>query len=334
MMVDVYTERPKVFNFLRSFFPTVEETTKYLSIAVRRGSEMVAVDVTRGSEGNRNSFGKSTEKVIEPPYYREYFDATELDIYDRMFGDVSEISEATFITFMQDVSEKLLMLVDKIERAYELQCAQVLETGIVTVADGTNINFLRKAGSLVDNTGTAWTGANSPYTHFEAAGNFLRQVGKAQGGTLNAILGSTALNAFLDNSVVKARNDIKNMKLDDVRAPQRDSLGATLHGQISAGSYLVNLWAYPEFYDNASGVSTPYINPKKVIVLPEVPKFKLGFAAVPQLLKAESPRIIKGAYVFGDYPDERLHAHIFDVRSAGVAIPTAVDQIYTMQVVS
>ena len=332
-VVDIFKETVTPTGFLRSFFTVKESTSKNLSIAVRRGTEKVAVDVERGTEGNRNTWSKSTEKIFAPPYYREWFDITELDLYDRLFGD-ENIEAGVFTEFLAEVSEKLVALREKIERAYEVQCSQVLETGIVQLNAGININFKRKAESLVNNSGTPWTtGSTDPYAQMEAGCNFLRQVGKVQGGVVNAILGSSALTAFLNNTTVKGRADVRNFFIDMVRAPQRNSVGAALHGEVSCGSYNVRLWTYPEFYDNAAGVSTPYINPKKVIMLPEDPRFTLGFAAVPQL-PTKNGGVRKGAFLVGDYVDERNDKHIFDIKSAGVAIPVAVDQIYTMQVVA
>jgi hypothetical protein len=234
MLIDVYAERATPTSFLRSFFPTVTEPTKELSIEVERCTEKIAV-----------------------------------------------------------------------------------------------------ALSMVDlNTTTGyWTvNGHDPYADIVTGGNFLRQKGKVQGGTLNAILGSAAFSALLANTVFVARNDLSNLPLDAVRPPQRNSVGASYHGQISAGSYRVNLWSYNEFYDNAQGVSTPYIDEDNVILLPESPRFKLGFAAVPQLFKGGTPALKQGAFIFGEYMDERNTAHIMDIKSAGIAIPVAVDQIYTMKV--
>lgn len=336
MLIDVYRERIAPTSFLRSFFPVKESATKEISIEVQRGTEKIAVDVARGTEGNRNSFSKSTEKIFVPPFYREWFDATELDMYDRLFGS-EEISGVQFAAFIESVADKLRMLQDKIERAYELQCSQVLETGIVTIAQGVNIDFKRKAASLVDIntlTGSYWdANGHDLYKDIENACIFIRQKGKSVGGVFNLILGSEALTALLKNSVFLTRQNLFSMALDAVREPQRNSVGGTLHGQLTCGAYKVNLWSYPEYYDNAAGVSTSYVNPKKAILLPEQPRFILSFAAVPQLITSGAMPV-KGAFVFGDYIDKRKAAHVFDIKSAGVALPVAVDQIYTMQVVA
>ncbi len=337
-LIDVYQERIAPTAFLRSFFPTVTAPTKEISIEVERGFEKVAVDVVRGTEGNRNSFSKSTEKIFVPPLFREYFDATQLDLYDRVLGSQGDAQVPLFAALLNTVSDRLGLLQDKIERAYELQCAQVLLTGIVTITAGTNIDFKRKATSLVDlnvGSGGGYFAANSDvFAQFEAAGNFLRSVGRSGDGTFNAICGSTALKDLLKNTTFTTRQNLFNMALDQVTGPQRGSLGMTYHGTITAGSYKIQLWAYPQFYDNASNVSTPYIDPKKIIVIPTAPRFKMAFAAVPQLIGEPGQLPVQGSYVVGEFIDQRKAVHDFDIQSAGIAVPVAVDQIYTMKAVS
>jgi len=340
-LIEVYKERVAPTSFLRSFFVNKESNTKELSIEVQRGTEKIAADVERGTEGNRNSFSRSSEKIFVPPYYREYFDITDLAFYELLFIMNGEVDAITFSDWLTDVVEKLAMLQDKIERSYELQCAQVLETGVVTLVNGTNINFHRQAGSLVANAaGNTWaTGTVDPFATLQAGCEFLRTKGKMAGGVVNAIMGTTALSDFLNNDIVKARADIRNITLDSIRQPQANSLGGVLHGEVTAGSWIVRIWTYPEYYDDASADNNSYINPKKVILIPDAPKFVLGFAGVPQLMGAKvnvgaGLSGQRGAYLLGEYLDERAKAHIVEIASAGVAIPVAVDQIYTVQPVA
>jgi len=334
-MVAFYKEMPQVMSFLRSFFTVSESMTKEVSIAVRRGSERVAVDVYRYSDGNRNTFDKSTEKLFVPPFYHEYLSANEHRLYDQVITALSEGNTTYFAEMTRELAEDLMELQKKIERATELQCSQVFETGIITLNAGTNINFQRKAGSLVDlGAGNYWaTGTVNPYDTLEAGCVFIRTKGKAQGTVFNAILGSEALSDLLNNTIFKERQDLKNMALDSVRAPQRDSVGATFHGEITCGSYKVRLWAYPEYYEDSTGTSIPYVNPKKVILLPEAPKFVLAYAAVPQLIQdGKIPQ--KGAYLIQEFLDEKKGSHEIHIKSAPVAVPVAIDQIYTVQVVA
>lgn len=339
MLIDVYQERIRPTAFLRSFFPTAVSPTKEISIEVERGKELVAVDVVRGTEGNRNTFSRSTEKVFIPPMFREYFDATQLDLYDRVLGSQGSANEQLFAALLNTVADRLGLLQDKIERAYEIQCSQVLETGVVTLKSGVaaSIDFKRKATSLVDKgAGNYWaTGSVNPFTDLEAGCNFLRKVGKSTDGMFNAIIGSQALADLLANTTFTTRQNLFNMALDQVVGPMRGAQGMTYHGTVTAGAYKVQLWAYPQFYDDpTTGVSTAYVNPKKVTLIPSNPRFRMAFAAVPQLIGEPGQMPTQGAYVFGEYLDQRLAAHIFDIKSAGVALPVAVDQIYTLQVVA
>jgi hypothetical protein len=75
------------------------------------------------------------------------------------------------------------------------------------------------------------------------------------------------------------------------------------------------------------------VNSKNVILLPENPRFKLAFAAVPQLIDGASQNV-RGAYKVSEFRDARQASHIVDVQSAGLAIPVAVDQIWTAEVVA
>lgn len=333
-MVAAYKERIKPTNFLRSLFPDRVKSTLELSIQVQRGKEKIAVDVTRGTDGNRNQWTRSTEKIFVPPYFREYFDSTQLALYDRLYG-ATEIDDRVFADFINDVVDHQLELQEKIERRYELNCAQVLLDGIVQLQQGINIDFKRQAGSLVDEGAGQYFADNiDVFAKFEAAGNWMRQKGKSGDAIFNAILGSTAMTNLLANTKFTARQNLFNMALDQVQGPVRDSnAGTAFHGIITAGPYKFQLWTYPQFYDDATGTSTSYIDPKKVVCIPSKPNFVFGFGAVPQLIKPGVPPQV-GSFIFSDYIDEKKKTHEYHVESAGVPIPVAVDQIYTFKAVA
>lgn len=339
-LVAFYQERIAPTSFLTSFFRTVEKNSLYLSIEVKRGTERIAADVLRGTEGNRNTFSRSTEKIFKPPHYREFFDATELDFYDRLFTDTTgEVPIETFTNWLEVVIEKLGLLQDLIERSYELQCAQNFEDGIVTLVNGDNIDFKRKPASKVAlGSGDRWNESTSdPIKDLRTAGDFMRSVGKAQGGIFNAIMGSDSFDSFVSHAKIVERGDLKDIDFLSLQMPQRQADGGVPHGRVSAGSYKFNIWTYPEFYEDKNGNTVPFINPKKTTIIPEKPNFTLGFAGVPTTVSLPDSLVqkaigfTKGAYVIGEYLDERKKTHIWDITSSGLAIPEAIDQIYTLQ---
>lgn len=335
-LIDVYQERIQPKSFIRSFFPSVFAPTKLISIEVERGFEKIAVDVVRGSEGNFNRFSKSTEKTWLPPMWREYFNATELDIYDRVLGSQASDNSDLFAVLLNTVADRIGLLQAKIERSKELQCAQVLQTGIVTMENGDNIDFKRKAASIVDLNGAGgyWTtGATDVFAQFQAAGDFLRKTGKANSQRFISIMGASAIAALFKNTTFLTRQNLFNLALDAVAGPRMNLVGGVFHGTITAGPYTVELWSYPEWYDDASNVSTPYIDDDNVVVIPPAPRFKFAHALVPQLATApgstRAPQT--GEWVLGEFMDERKAVHDFDIQCAGLPVPVAVDQIYTMK---
>lgn len=330
-VIDIYRERILPTEFLRSFFAEKISLTRFVSIEVQRGTEKVAVDVKRHTDGNLNTFDLSTEKIFEPPYYDEFIVANKHQLYDMAIGSQSETA---FAELAQQTAEDLLDAEAKINRAFEKQCADVFETGVVALLNYTNIDFKRKAASLVDTgAGTYWASAVNPFLQIEQGCQFLRKVGKAQGDVFNMILGSEAWADLLNNTEFKARQALFNMALDAIAAPQRNAVGATYMGRMTAGSYKVDVWTYEQYYDNSSNVSTPYVNPKKFVLLPMNPRFRMSYGAVPQLIENGSiPQ--SGKFLVQDFIDSKRTAHEIHVKSAGLAIPVAVDQIYTRTVVA
>lgn len=333
-LIDVYKQKTTPTGFLRSFFKDKESPTLEVSIEVQRNFEKIANPVVRGTDGNRNQFSRSTEKIFIPKYYREWFDATQLQLYDRLYG-ATEISDSMFAAYINSVADHIVELQNKIERSQELQCAQVLETGIISLGDKLEIDYKRKAASLVayavgnnfaDNT-------KNPFTVFETGCTFLRQVGKATGGKFIAIMGSDALSALLANTIFTSRQNLFNMALDSVNAPLMKMEGCTYHGTLTAGSYKVELWAYPQYYDNGAGTSTAYVNPKKITIIPEAPRFVMAYGAVPQLIEPNTPPRM-GKFIVSEYLDKRGKARIVDLESCCLAVPVGVDQMYTVQVLA
>jgi len=334
-LVQVYREQVAPPGFLRSFFPEQTNLTRYISVEVQRGTEKVAPDLDRAaSDGNANSMTRSTQRVIEPPYYWEYLNATDHYLYDQAIG---QQTRTAFRQLVRELSLEQAEIRNKIERAYEKQASDVLLDGIVHLKSGDSIDFKRKADSLIDLPNNAnytdWssTGFN-PRNILDEAGKFLRQSGKVQGSVLNVIMGNEAINAFLNSQFLKDYGDLRRVDFASVNRPQRNAQGGVLHGELSAGPYNFRLWSYPEYYTDTNDNLVPYLNEKKIVVIPEQPQFLMNFAAVPQLISGQGQIPQQGAFYTYDYLNERSQVHEIHTKSAGVAHPVAVDQIFTAKV--
>jgi hypothetical protein len=334
-VIDAYKEETSTSKFLASFFPALPPTSALeIGIAVRRGSKKIAVDVVRGTDGNRNTFGRMTQKLFIPPYFREYFDQTSLDHYEKM-NSVSSVDIGVFAQFVMDSAEKMRELVNKIDRTYEKYRADILQTGILTFSAGAGqIDFKRKAGSLVDLTssGGYWATNNDLYAQLQAGAEWLRTNGKVNDFRFSVILGATAMTHLKKNTVFLANQNLFNLRLDNIQTPQARAEGGVFHGTLTAGAYMFDLWTYPEQYEDDAGVSHPYIDAKYGIMLPQNPHFRMAFAGVPQLVGSGQPLV--GDYIFTEYVDEKKRTREYHVESAGMPVPTAIDQIYTFKAVA
>lgn len=340
-LVTWYDERLKLrsSDFFRSFFADKICQERYPSYEVRRANEKVATPVVRGTIGNRNVSQKSTLKAIDPFFFFEYFDATQLDFYQRLFAsgswNINTMTELVNGIGMQQMEQK-----KKIERAIEIYCSQVLLTGVVSdlVTGETELDFGRKAGSLVDlGAGQYWENSGTdPYKTFSDAGDWLRANGKVQTYIMNAIVGDKAIEDLYGNSTWLERQKLFNTRLDDVVPPSQMNTLARYHGTISAYNYRVRLWTYPEVYTHpVTGVTTKYMDENKVIILPENTDFSLMFGAVPQLVTpgAATMSVQAADFVYKEKIDDWNASHLFGVQSSPMPVPVAIDTIYTATVV-
>lgn len=343
--LQAFKENVPTPSFLKSFFDVKTYATKTVGIEVQRGTERIAVDVLRGVDGNRNQFSLSTEKEFMPPFFNENFDATMLDRYDRVFGMEANFVPATIGYLASDVSEKYALLRAKIERAKEKQCAEIFETGIVTLTNGTNIDFKRNAGSMVDLDvgGSYWndTGADVE-AQLIAGAEYIRQTGKNGTPEFNLVMPGAAWAALKKTDYFTNNANFNKVQLLDINMPQATAFGAGYHGRISAGAYIFNIWTYDEVYEaKTTGTITKYFDATKAFMVPvQGTRFELAHAGVPAIIRDKSnaefgSMIVSQAaeYWLYNYIDNVGKAHIFEIMSAPLPVPVTVDMIYTMKVI-
>jgi hypothetical protein len=324
-----------------------EETTPTLEVdvEVQRDSDLIAVDVVRFTEGNKNKYTKASEHKYIPPFFKEDYDFQR----DAIYMNTVAMGVTGNPNINRVIAQNALKAVnknrDKIKRAISKQQADVLQTGIVSLVNGDNIDFRRKAESLKnvsDGPGEYWSNASGckPIDDLAAGMRFLRDVGNSSGGTVNVVMRTAALNAFLNSTQVKESADIRRIDRVNIAMPQfSEASGFALQGQIAAGDFVVNLWTYNEKYTNSSNQTVYYLDENKVIMLPDDFMGKTVFGGLPVLNETtvggttvKVPGVVEANYLIRAYSDEKTISSTIELTSAPLVIPFTIDKIYTMQV--
>lgn len=336
-------------SFLTSFAKMKTYTTKTVQLLARRGTEKIAVDVIRGSRGNLNQMTRFSLKEYLPPYYKEKVAVNGLQIYDLPFESGDSYSSAQIDAWAMSTATELSESKKKIDRAIELQMAQVLQTGIVEMTNGDNIDYNRNTSMIEVLAGAdLWDSSGVDIVKFfEDKGTLLRSIGKVGGGQrVDCIMGSLAWQAFRSNADIKDGDNLYTKSaLEFTNNPIFTASGGSYKGTLKAGIYNYDIWVYDEVYDNASDVSTRYWDSSYVALVPQSFQAEISFCQVPELPSwvRQNPRSnrvfralgqkMKGYRLF-DYVHEEDEAYYAGVKAAPLAQLISVDRVYTAKVLT
>ncbi len=325
---------------LSTFFKKKTTAAKQVSIQVRRSRQLVAVDVQRCTDSNRNIFSLSAEKIFLPPFYSEYFDFTACQAYDVTFG-MGVVPNSVQLNMLQDSAQEYLMeLKEKIDRAINKMYASVLQTGTVTMVNGDSIDYKRKAASLPVNTGgAAWssTSTSDPLADLSTDAQFLRDEGLSSGSVINVIMGKQAFNYFMNSAKILAVAAIFNqIKRINIGFPQFDeTTGMNFQGQIGGTDYTFNIWTYNDSYENADTTKSKYINDANYIMIPDDFQGTMVYAGLPfvfgDYFSGMYVANTEGDYIVHDVIDQKKRSWEFFMESAPLPIPISIDRIVTRQ---
>lgn len=329
---------------LSSWFPAETTTSKQVSIEVERNRGLIAVDVERGTEGNLNTFGKHSEKIYIPPFFKEKFNFADLDVYERTFAQGMAPGANEYVSMLRTAGDKLNVLRNKILRAKEKQRAQALQTGIVTMKNGDHIDFKRKADSLVDlGAGNYFGEAGVDILKVLAEGvKFVKREGKSASVSFDAVVGSRVIGAILSDEKLLKLLDNQNLSIGALGTTRfNEATGLNYHGRLNLKNGTVDLWTYEDTYEDAQGNHIEYITDNNVVLLPRDFVGKHAHAGVPAIIRdssnAEFPQWISqvaAEFYINNYVDPKAAAHLFEIMSAPLAIPFSVDRIWTAKVLA
>lgn len=346
-IVGTFNEDIPVRAGFSGWFPRETTPSLLVDVRVKRGSRKVAVDVLRFTEGNKTKSTRLTEHLYQPPFYRQEYDFVRDEIYMRALEFGSFTSPTANRMIAQSALDSLRENRDMIERAIRLQQAQVLQTGIVTLKNGDNIDFRRKAASIVDvsvGAGEYWSNptTSTPLADIAKGGVFLRNIGNATGNVLNMIGSSVAIQNFFASDEVKESADFRWIERINVGFPEfSESTGFTYNGQVAAGDFRVNIWTYSEIYEDEAGNTEYYLDEGNVILLPVDFQGKTVFGALPSMVErtvggvtTKIPAAVESEFLLRGYYDEKTISSTLELTSAPLVIPITIDKVYTMKVLA
>lgn len=290
-MIDRYLEESLPTAFLSGFFrspPQNFHTTEDVEIDVQRDTDTVAIVIKNLSlPPNHNENSLYTNKRVKPPIYDEEGSITAFDMINRQPGQ-NPFQNPSYLANAVDQSFTIFRkLESKIRRAIELQAAQVLQTGKLSLLDKSGvvayeIDFSPKATHFV--TPTAWAldgSTGNPLADLESLSTVIRRDGKGVPNRL--IYGLSAYSRFLANAKVKERLLQTRGQLIEA-APQMRGQGATFQGWVWIGHYRFEMWTYDGFYAHPqTGVLTSFVGDTKVIMLGDG-RLDLTYGAIPMIV--------------------------------------------------
>ncbi len=289
-MLRAYEQIGPVIMFLSGFFRSPPENFyngEKVEIDIMRSDEDIAIVMTDLSTGYRmNAADVFTNKEFPPPIFKEGIPLNSHDLIKREFGQTPFQNPDYRANVISRFMRGMRKVDAKIRRSIELQCAQVLQTGTVTLSD--------------ENGNALYTIDFKPKSaHFPTASTTWGQVGSDEIGDLIALdevirnnglqdpgiklFGASAYEVFLQNSEVKDRINFRRADTIGI-IPLTRGQGGHFRGTIDLGNYKSDIWTYGARYKHQqTGVKTQFLDPGKVVSL--VPGLRLDatFGAIPNI---------------------------------------------------
>lgn len=291
-LLQAYEERAEPELFLSSHFKAGPESyhdTAAVELHVRRNGRRIAIPVQTLSAGARETrSSKWTSKTFEPPVFKEREAITVDDVHRQQFGHTpfeSPEFHASLglraVTILRDKS-------DAINRSFELQASQILQTGKVRLVDEENsqvflLDFEAKDEHFAT-VQTSWgTQGAKPLTDAWALFLSLKRAGHHS--PVRWIFGTAAWENFFGDADVQKLYDIRRANLGEIKPMYpADGMGGVLMGDLLIKNQRVELWQYPGEYDDpVTGEVVPYVGDNSLIMLSPTADLRKVFGNCPRL---------------------------------------------------
>lgn len=307
-LVEAYMEEAPPPSFLSSQATRTHfHKSEKIEIDIERDDEDVAVVVTDVAAGARkNEYSRYTSKEFTPPIYKEESTLNGFELLKRQPGDTPYVDPDYQANAVARTFKVFRRLDWKIQRAKELMWSQVLQTGILSLTDGSGnvlytLDFGMKSAHKAA-AGAAWSGLLSsatPLTHITDRARLVTRNGKRKPNML--IFGTTAWRYFWQNTYIQALFGIRHEGIDIGRLRQQvGGLGdraakaetsardAVYQGRLALDGFEFDLWVYDaEYRHPQTGNMTPYVAADNVIMKHSQSRLDMAYGDIPLAVRPE-----------------------------------------------
>lgn len=282
-----FDKRVKPSMLLSNLFKTDMLDGIKVEIQGRVVKSIYSVDVELGTGGRRVDLSSFDKQDFTVPEYNNYAVINEEDMFKAQLGETEYSSQVANIAKL--INDKQEPISDMHRRAEEKQAADALFQGKIVLANGTKIEFNKKATHDIDCTSHKWNQSSTKACgQIADACKLIVDDGLVSGGEFDLWLEDKGLHALLANPDFRDNADVnKGINRTNVGKPIEKTPGGTFHGQISIDSFVINIWTYngkyeiPKGYQFANeGKKVTYIPSGSALILPTDVNFKKYYGAI------------------------------------------------------
>jgi len=303
VMLDVYQEEREPIGFLSGQFRVPRNgihSQEKVEIDIKRNGRKISVAVQDLSTGARlNAQEIFSNKEFTPAIHKEKTVINAFDLIKRSAGQVPYESNDFRGKALMKAMEAGIDMNDKIQRTIELQAAQIMQTGTITLTDDNGdsvyaLDFAPKS-SHFPTVSVDWTSASS--TKISDLLSLCDQI-KADGKLTPDLMvcGEDAYELLIQDSDIKDRLNNRRIEGNAIVPLERLGNGGIYRGTIEIGSYRLDVYTYPEYYeDPQTGNMVKYVDTRKVIIRSSMGRMDATYGAIPKIGERD-PRLPAGLF--------------------------------------
>ena len=259
---------------------------------------------------------------------------TEIDVEKRMMGEgiYSNVDKNSKVSAFE--LKDLRKMSSMIDRAIELQTAQLFEDDAAILRNGDQVSYGRTASHDVTLAGAdLWTaGTADIYGDLKAWSALIQDDG--QGSSTDVVMGSEALDALVNDATMQTL--LNNRRTEAGMIEYRNIAPGVKYAGYIAG--IGDIWEYRGWYKNTSNVKTYYLDQKKVVMVDrDTLDSEIACAPVASVktMNGVDRLVFTPAEKFAETLSEKNTATIFNqVKSRPLAVIRNADAVVSAKVLS